>query len=154
MANPYKKAEQRPKVAPGSRPTAPVEQPAESKVEEVKQEVVVPEVVKPVELKKEEVVVAPVEQPVAPKVEEKQEVVAPVKEEKPVEPVKENVIIETDLKKNLLAGMIEQKPKGKSNSFYLDDEVVAALEKLAKQNKSSKSKVLNTLLRNLLIDEK
>ena len=153
MANPYKKAEQRPKVAPGSRPAAPVEQPAEPKVEEVKQEVVVPEVVHTVEPKIEEVV-ATVEQPVAPKVEEKQEVVAPVKEEKPVEPVKENVIIETDLKKNLLAGMIEQKPKGKSNSFYLDDEVVAALEKLAKQNKSSKSKVLNTLLRNLLIDEK
>ena len=48
MANPYKKAEQRPKVAPGSRPAAPVEQPVtpvveqpvEPKVEEKKQEVV------------------------------------------------------------------------------------------------------------------
>ena len=120
-SNPYKKAEEVQKKAPGSRP---VETPAP----------------------------APVEQPVeAPKVEEKQVVVTPAVEEKPVEPVKENVIIETEVKKNLLAGMIEQKPKAKSNSFYLDDEVVAALEKLAKQNKSNKSKVLNTLLRNMLL---
>ena len=70
----------------------------------------------------------------------------------PVEPVRENVIIETKAR-DLLAGMIEQKPKAKSYGFYLDDEVVAALEKLAKQNKSNKSKVLNTLLRNLLINK-
>jgi hypothetical protein len=121
-SNPYKKAEEVQKKAPGSRPV-------------------------------ERAAPAPVEQPVeAPKVEEKQVVVIPAVEEKPVEPVKENVIVETEIKKNLLAGMIEQKPKAKSNSFYLDDEVVAALEKLAKQNKSNKSKVLNTLLRNILLD--
>jgi hypothetical protein len=121
-SNPYKKAEEVQKKAPGSRP---VETPAPAPVE------------KPVE---------------APKVEEKQAVVTPAVEEKPVEPVKENVIIETEAKKNLLAGMLEQKPKAKSYGFYLDDEVVAALEKLAKQNKSNKSKVLNTLLRNILLD--
>ena len=153
MANPYKKAEQRPKVAPGSRPTAPVEKPVEPKVEEKKQEVVVPEVVHTVEPKKEEVVVAPVEQPVAPKIEEKQEVVAPVKEEKPVEPVKEVEIIETKAS-NLFAGLIEEKPRGKTTGFYLDEEVIAALDKIAKKNKTNKSKVLNTLLRNLLIDNK
>jgi hypothetical protein len=83
-----------------------------------------------------------------------QVVVAPaVVEEKPVEPVKENLIIEPEVKKNLLAGMLEQKPKAKSYGFYLDDEVVAALEKLTKQSKAkSKSKVLNTLLRNILLD--
>ena len=121
-SNPYKKAEEVQKKAPGSRP---VETPAP----------------------------APVEQPVeAPKVEEKQVVATPAVEGKPVEPIKENVIIETEAKKNLLAGMLEQKPKAKSYGFYLDDEVVAALEKLAKQNKSNKSKVLNTLLRNILLD--
>ena len=160
MANPYKKAEQRPKVAPGSRPTAPVveqpvtpvvEQPVEPKVE-VKQEVVVPEKVKPVEPKKEEVV-APVEKPVAPKIEDKQEVIAPVKEEKPVEPVREVEIIETKAN-DLFAGLVNEKPKGKTTGFYLDEEVIAALEKIAKKNKTTKSKVLNTLLRNLLIENK
>ena len=48
--------------------------------------------------------------------------------------------------------MKEQKPRGKSYGFYLDDEVVTALEKLAKQSKSNKSKVLNTLLRKVLIE--
>ena len=119
--NPYKKAEEVQKKAPGSRP---VEVP----------------------------VVAPVEQPeVETNIEEKQEVIAPVVEEKPVEPVKENEIIETKAK-DLLAGMIEKKPKAKGYGFYLDDEVVAALEKLAKQSKSNKSKVLNTLLRKILLE--
>lgn len=67
-----------------------------------------------------------------------------------VEPVRENVIIETSAK-DLLASMMEKKPKANGYGFYLDDEVVAALEKLARQNKSSKSKVLNTLLRNMLL---
>lgn len=91
-----------------------------------------------------------VEQQVEPVIEEKQDVIAPAVEEKPVEPIRENVIIETSAK-DLLAGMMEKKPKGKSYGFYLDDEVVAALDKLARQNKSSKSKVLNTLLRNMLL---
>ena len=115
MANPYKKAEQVQKKAPGSR------QPEKD-----------------------------VQQPVEPKVEETREVTAPVVEEKTAEPVRENVIIETSAK-DLLAGMMEKKPRAKSYGFYLDDEVVAALEKLARQNKSSKSKVLNTLLRNMLL---
>ena len=152
MANPYKKAEQKPKVAPGSRPTAPVEKPVEPKVEEKKQEVVVPEVVHTVEAKKEEVVVAPVEQPVAPKIEEKQEVVAPVKEEATVEPAKEVEIIETKAN-DLFAGLVDEKPRGKTVGFYLDEDVIAALEKVAKQKKTNKSKVVNTLLRNLLLDK-
>ena len=56
------------------------------------------------------------------------------------------------VKDNFLDGIIETKPRGKSYGFYLDDEVVAALEKLAKQKKSSKSKVLNTILRNVLLN--
>ena len=134
-------------MAPGSRPAAPavqqpvapvVQQPVEPKVEEKKQEVVVPEVVHTVE----------------PKIEEKkQEVVAPVKEEKPVEPVKEVEIIETKAN-NLFAGLEDDKPRGKTVGFYLDEDVIAAIDKIAKKTKSNKSKVLNTLLRNLLIDNK
>ena len=54
-------------------------------------------------------------------------------------------------KENPLAGKVEQKVKGKSYGFYLDDDVVLALEKLAKQNKISKSKALNMLLREILM---
>jgi hypothetical protein len=111
MANPYKKAEQVQKKAPGSR-----QEPA--KVEEVK--------------------VAPVQ----------------VEEAKPVEPeVKTTVapVVAKEPVADIFDGMVEQKPKAKSYGFYLDDEVVEALEKLAKQKKISKSKVLNTILRNVLI---
>ena len=52
---------------------------------------------------------------------------------------------------DILAGMLEQKRKSKSYAFYLDEDVVNALDQLAKQKKSNKSKVLNTLLRNLLL---
>jgi len=72
-----------------------------------------------------------------------------VEEKKAEEPEKENSIIDTNV--DPLAGLIEKKQRGKSYGFYLDDEVVAALEKLAKQKKSNKSKVLNTLLRNILL---
>ena len=114
MANPYKKAEQVQKKAPGSRP------------ETVKQ----PVVEKP-EVKEEPVVVA------AP-------VVAEVKAEVPVAPVvatEEKVSVKEDF----LGDIVGAKPKAKSYGFYLDDEVVAALEKLAKQKKVSKSKVGNLL---------
>lgn len=50
---------------------------------------------------------------------------------------------------NPLEGMIEQKPEGKSYGFYLSVEANANLEKLAKQNKCSKSKALDALLRSL-----
>lgn len=53
---------------------------------------------------------------------------------------------------NYLEGIGVEKPKAKSCSFYLDEDVANELEKLAKANKSSKSKVLNTLLRNILIN--
>lgn len=72
---------------------------------------------------------------------------------------KENVSIETTnesavppkttIVENPLAGMIEQKPEGKSYGFYLSTEAVANLERLAKQNKCSKSKALDALLRSL-----
>lgn len=54
---------------------------------------------------------------------------------------------------NPLEGMIKQKPKAKSYGFYLSDEVVEAIDNLAQQNKISKSKVVEMLLRKALFDE-
>lgn len=54
-------------------------------------------------------------------------------------------------KMDLMAGIVKKKPKAKAYTFYLDDEVVAALEKVAKQHKTNKSKALNTMLRNALL---
>lgn len=55
-----------------------------------------------------------------------------------------------EIKQNPLEGIIEKKDEGKSYGFYLSNEAAAKLEKLAKQNKCSKSKALDTLLRNIL----
>ena len=77
----------------------------------------------------------------------REEPVAPVAQEK-IEPAVEPVTAEA--KTNPLAGMIETKPEGKSYGFYLSNEAIAKLEKLAKQNKCSKSKALDTLLRSIL----
>lgn len=92
MANPFKEAENKKKVAPGGE----------------------------LEPKQTEVVVEP-------------------KREEPPKP-----------QENLLAGMIEEKQRGKACTFYLSPEASEKLEKLAKQNKCNKSKALDTLLRSLL----
>lgn len=70
-----------------------------------------------------------------------------------VKPVESEPVASKPVADDLLAGMIEKKPAAKSYGFYLDSEVVDALDALAKQNGSNKSKVLNTLLRNLLLKE-
>ena len=54
---------------------------------------------------------------------------------------------------SLLGKKLKSKPEGKSYGFYLDKEVDEALGLLAKQKKTSKSKVLNTLLRSILLDD-
>ena len=96
MANPFKEAEKKKKVAPGGEKELP---------------------------RNDEVVVEKVEESVP--------------EPQPSTP------------KNPLAGMIEPKPEGKSYGFYLSSEAAEKLEKLAKQNKCSKSKALDALLRSL-----
>lgn len=89
----------------------------------------------------------------APKVKEVTPVaVTEVKEEKKAPEKKEQPVVVAS-KENPLAGLFEEKPGGRGYSFYLDDDVAEALSKLAKQNKTSKSKVLNALLRNLLLDK-
>ena len=70
---------------------------------------------------------------------------API-DEAPIAPEKKTV-------ENLLAGKIAKKQAGKSYAIYLDTDVVDALDKLAKQNKLSRSKALNELLRGLLLKE-
>ena len=85
--------------------------------------------------------------PAAPIVEEEIIPAAPVVEEKP-KAAAPKVEVE-----NLLAGKIAKKQAGKSYAIYLDTDVVDALDKLAKQNKLSRSKALNELLRGLLLKE-
>lgn len=88
---------------------------------------------------------------------EKKKKVAPGGNQKSTEVEKEEVVVETvtvdpkksTVKDNPLEGMIEQKPEGKSYGFYLSVEAAEKLEKLAKQNKCSKSKALDALLRSL-----
>lgn len=74
----------------------------------------------------------------------------PEEVKEPLEPVEE---VKAEAPTDLLAGLSEKKPETKSYSFYLDNDVVVQLDKLAKKNKKSRSKVLNTLLRNYLLSE-
>ena len=66
------------------------------------------------------------------------------------EPEVEPEVEEAKAAEDLLRGLGGVKPKAKSYSFHLHDDVVAALDKLAKKNKVSRSNLLNTLLRNYL----
>ncbi len=74
--------------------------------------------------------------------------VEPTVQEEPVQ--EEQPVVKND---DLLAGLKPKKPVAKTYGFYLDDDVVAAIDKLAKQTHTSKSKVLNTLLRNALLNK-
>ena len=48
---------------------------------------------------------------------------------------------------NFLASKIEPKRKAKTTGFYLSDEALSKLDKLAKKLKCTKSKALDTLIR-------
>ena len=88
----------------------------------------------------------PVEEPISePEVEEP-------KAEKPVE-VEAPVVEKPEASTDLLAELKNKKPTGKGCNIYLDADVIDKLDKLAKQAKTSRSKVINTLLRNLLADK-
>ena len=76
--------------------------------------------------------------------------------EPPVVEVTEEVVVEEPPKPepvvsavNPVEGMIEPKQTGKPCGFYLSATAIENLEKLAKQNKCSKSKALDALLKNL-----
>lgn len=51
----------------------------------------------------------------------------------------------------ILAGMSEKKSAAKSYAVYLDNDVVAALDKVAAKSKLSRSKALNEILRSVLL---
>ena len=77
----------------------------------------------------------------------------PAEVEQEAEPVKENVGAQTvevlDVK-DILADAENTKPRGKTYSVYFEADVMAAIDKLAKQSKLPRSKVINKLLRNML----
>lgn len=79
--------------------------------------------------------------------------IVPGGEKEPPTNDEEVVVVENPVEEkktiNPLKGMIEPKPEGKSYGFYLSVEANENLERLAKQNKCSKSKALDALLRSL-----
>ena len=123
MGNLYKDADKRRKVIPGGVKTG--EEP------EVKEAVVTTE---------EPVVSEPPKEPEQPSEEKKSEPAQP----EPAAPVND-----------ILADLIPKKPKPKPETygFYLDSDVHDELVKLAKANKTNKSKFLNALLRRVLFNE-
>ena len=54
---------------------------------------------------------------------------------------------------NLLGDLTKKKPAGKNFTVYLDLDVVEAADNLAKQNGLSRSTVINTLLKGILVDK-
>ena len=138
MANPFKEAEKAKKKAPGSK--------QEHEMHEVKEEVVV-------------AAEAPVEPPVQPE---------PVVEKPEVqpEPVAEQPVAEPETKpegkrekKNakqekpaldIFANLGTEKPTGKTYAFYLSDDNVDKLKKMAGKKGISASKLLDHILSEVL----
>lgn len=56
-------------------------------------------------------------------------------------------------KESLLEGMLEAKPKAKTYGFYIDEDVVAKLDELAKQTGRSKSRIVNAILKDFLFKD-
>lgn len=79
--------------------------------------------------------------------------VAPGGKKEPPIVEEETIVVEEPtppvVNNNPLEGKIEPKQNGKACGFYLSVEAIEKLEKLAKQNKCSKSKALDALLRSL-----
>lgn len=51
---------------------------------------------------------------------------------------------------NPLASMKLEKPMGKSYAVYLDVELVEKIDRLAEMNKTNRSKIINTLLNDII----
>lgn len=51
---------------------------------------------------------------------------------------------------NPLASMKLEKPLGKSYAVYLDVELVEKIDRLAEMNKTNRSKIINTLLNDII----
>ena len=138
MANPFKEAEKAKKKAPGSRQEHEAHEVKEEEVVKVEPVVETPVQPEPVEEKPEVVPEAVAEQPVAaPEVKpvaksEKK----PTKQEKPA--------------LDIFANLGAEKPSGKTYAFYLSDDNVDKLKKMAEKKKISASKLLDHILSEVL----
>lgn len=94
-----------------------------------------------------------VKAPISPKHKDTASEQEPVKQPDPAPVPVEPVVEKPEEPTNLLAELKNKKPTGKGYNVYLDADVIDKLDKLAKQAKTSRSKVINTLLRNLLLDQ-
>ena len=144
MANPFKMAEQAKKKAPGSK--------QEHEVKEVKEEAVVTKEVQekaPVVQETPVAEEAPVEQ-VEVKVEEQQEEKPVEKAEKPVAKREKKTEKAEKPALDIFANLGSEKPSGKTYAFYLSDDNVAKLKKMAEKNKISASKLLDHILSEVL----
>lgn len=70
-----------------------------------------------------------------------------------VEPEKKEAAPKKSKKKNPLAGLIEEKPEGKSYALYLDVDLVEEIDRLAKETKTNRSRIVNVLLRKEIFGE-
>ena len=50
-----------------------------------------------------------------------------------------------------LLGIVPDRKKGKAYTIYLDSDVAAEVDRLAKKTRSNRSKVISTVLRNVLL---
>ena len=126
MANPFKEAEKAKKKAPGSKQ----ETVEKKEVPQVKENPVVEEKVQPVS--------------VAEAVTEKKEEKAVDMEE--VKPQPEKVVKEKDI----FANLTPTKAAGKTTAFYLSEENISKLKKLAEKKGISVSKLLDHILSEVL----
>lgn len=125
MANPYKEAEEKKRLEAERRKQ---EEAAKKAAQEAQDEPEAQGVV------------------TTPGTKEKAQETAPEPETEPV--------TNAPLKSDLLADLIpKKKPKLDTYGFYLDSDVHDELVKLAKANKTNKSKFLNALLRRVLFGE-
>ena len=77
---------------------------------------------------------------------------APVKTEKSATKTEEKEVkVNLGAGDDLLKSLAKSKPVFRTYSYYLEEDVNKALEKLAKQNKVNKSQLLNELLKNILL---
>ena len=81
-------------------------------------------------------------------VEEQEEVAVEVKQPEPIAAPKRG-----KKKKNPVAGLITAKSEAKSFALYLDVDLVEELDRIAKENKTNRSKVVNVLLRQIVFEE-
>ena len=143
MANPFKMAEQAKKKAPGSKHEAEVKKEEKAVVPETVVEEKAPVAEEPVAQE------AVAEQPEV-KVEEKPEEKPVEKAEKPAAKREKKAEKAEQPALNIFANLASEKPTGKTYAFYLSDENVNKLKKMAEKNKISASKLLDHILSEVL----